>query len=582
MTSFAEFGIREELLNGLAELGIVEPTPVQEQVIPFILEKQTDCISLAQTGTGKTAAFGVPLLQLIEPKGETQALVLCPTRELCMQVARDLTAFAKYIPGVRVVAVYGGARIDYQIEALRKGVQILVATPGRLHDLIRRRKVDIAAIRFVVLDEADEMLQMGFQEELTAILAETPADKTTLLFSATMGREVAAIANKYMRKPTEITVGQRNAGTENVRHIYYVVHAKDKYQALRRIADSTPDIYGIIFCRTRQDTKEIADQLMADGYNADALHGDLNQGQRDAVMQKFRRRNLQLLVATDVAARGLDVQDLSHVINYNLPDDVANYTHRSGRTGRAGKSGVSIVIVHLRERHRIAEIEQKLKRRFEQGRLPSGQEICEIKLRHRLDALLAAEVDQAALAPFLPAISEKLAGVDREELIRHFVALEFARFAEAYQAAPDLNVTARDEAAVKSPWGAKAPGKPATRYPFARFVLNVGRKEGVRPEGLIGQINGANVGERIRIGRIEIKETVSFIEADSRFIAQVLAAFQHFRIKGKPVTVEVASDQAPRFGKPAGGKPYAGKARKPFPFASRTAAKGGVRKKGGK
>ncbi|HSR36591.1 MAG TPA: DEAD/DEAH box helicase, partial [Desulfurivibrionaceae bacterium] len=404
MTSFAEFGIREELLQGLQELGIIEPTPVQEQVIPFILTEQRDCISLAQTGTGKTAAFGIPLLELVEPKGPTQALVLCPTRELCMQVARDLTAFARYLPGVRVVAVYGGARIDYQIEAIKKGVQILVATPGRLHDLIRRRKVDIAAIRFVVLDEADEMLQMGFQEELTAILAETPDDKTTLLFSATMGREVAAIANTYMHEPAEITVGQRNAGTENVRHVYYLVHAKDKYQALRRIADSTPDIYAIIFCRTRQDTKEIADQLMADGYNADALHGDLSQSQRDAVMQKFRRRTLQLLVATDVAARGLDVQDLSHVINYNLPDDIANYTHRSGRTGRAGKTGTSIAIVHLRERHRIAEIEQKLKRRFEQGRLPSGQEICELKLRNRIEALLAVEVDKASLASLLPAI----------------------------------------------------------------------------------------------------------------------------------------------------------------------------------
>jgi len=564
MTSFAELGIRQELLQGLQELGIVEPTPVQEKVIPFILAEQRDCISLAQTGTGKTAAFGVPLLQLIEPKGATQALVLCPTRELCMQVARDLTAFAQYLPGVRVVAVYGGARIDYQIESLRKGVQILVATPGRLHDLIRRRKVDISTIRFVVLDEADEMLQMGFLEELTAILAETPADKTTLLFSATMGREVAAIANNYMREPAEITVGQRNAGTENVRHVYYLVHAKDKYQALRRIADSTPDIYGIIFCRTRQDTKEIADQLMADGYNADALHGDLSQGQRDSVMQKFRRRTLQLLVATDVAARGLDVQDLSHVINYNLPDDIANYTHRSGRTGRAGKSGTSIAIVHLRERHRIAEIEQKLKRRFEQGRLPSGQEICELKLMNRVEALLAAEVDAVALAPFLPAIEEKLAKVSKDELVQRFLALEFARFAEAYRGAPDLNVTAREEKGAQAPWAAKAPAKTATRYPFARFVLNVGRKEGVRPEQLIGQINGANVGARIRIGRIEIKDSVSFIEADSRYAPQVLAAFEHLRIKGKPVSAEVASEERPRPAKPyGGGKPFAGKARKP-------------------
>ncbi|MEW6595202.1 MAG: DEAD/DEAH box helicase [Thermodesulfobacteriota bacterium] len=580
MTSFAAFGIREELLQGLDELGIVAPTPVQEQVIPFLLKEQRDCIALAQTGTGKTAAFGVPLLQLIEPRGATQALVLCPTRELCMQVARDLTGFSRYLPGVRVVAVYGGARIDYQIEALRKGVQILVATPGRLNDLIGRRKVDISAIRFVVLDEADEMLQMGFQEELTAILAETPAEKTTLLFSATMGREVAAIANTYMREPREITVGQRNAGTENVRHLYYLVHARDKYQALRRIADSTPEIYAIIFCRTRQDTKEIADQLMADGYNADALHGDLSQSQRDAVMQKFRRRTLQLLVATDVAARGLDVQDLSHVINYNLPDDIANYTHRSGRTGRAGKTGISIAIVHLRERHRIAEIEQKLQRCFEQGRLPSGQEICEIKLRSRIEALLAVEVDEAVLTPLLPAIEEQLAGIGREELIRRVAALELARVGEAYRNAPDLNV--REEKGAKAPWAAKAGAKSATRYPLTRFVLNVGRKEGVRPEQLIGQINGANVGARIRIGRIEIKEAVSFIEADSRFAPQVLAAFEHLRIKGKPVTLALADAQAPRSVKPFGGKTFAGKAARPSFPSGAGRPRSGSRKKGGK
>lgn len=573
MTSFAEFGIRAELLQGLAELEIVTPTPVQQQVIPFILENRSDLISLAQTGTGKTAAFGIPLLQLLEPGTHTQALVLCPTRELCMQVARDLTAFARHIRGVRVTAVYGGARIDYQIEALRKGAQIIVATPGRLHDLIRRRKVNIAAIRYVVLDEADEMLQMGFQEELTAILAETPAEKTTLLFSATMGREVAAIANNYMTAPVEITVGQRNAGTENVRHVYYMVHAKDKYQALRRIADSTPDIYAIVFCRTRQDTKAIADQLIQDGYNADALHGDLSQGQRDAVMQKFRRRNLQLLVATDVAARGLDVQDLSHVINYNLPDDIANYTHRSGRTGRAGKTGISVAIIHMREHHKIAEIEKKLQRRFEKGRLPSGHEICEKKLLHLVDTLLAADVDQGQLDSFLPAIHEKLAKVSREELIQRFLALEFAQFAEAYRNAPDLN--AREERGGRVPWSpaAKA-GKNATRYPFARFYLNVGKKDGVRPDRLIGQINDAASHARIRIGKIEIKETASVLEADSRYASQVIEAFQGVTINGKRVVAEVAGEQSPRH-----GKPHRGKGRPPGPFAK---ARPGARKKTGR
>ena len=571
MTSFTEFGIRPELLEGLAELGIIEPTPVQEQVIPFILDNRADLISLAQTGTGKTAAFGVPLLQLIEPKGETQVLILCPTRELCMQVARDITAFARYLSGIRVVAVYGGARIDYQIESLRKGVQILVATPGRLNDLNRRRKVHIAAIRYVVLDEADEMLQMGFKEELTAILAETPADKNTLLFSATMGREVVAIANKYMRKPVEITVGQRNAGTENVRHVYYMVHAKDKYQALRRIADSTPDIYAIIFCRTREDTKTIADQLMADGYNADALHGDLSQSQRDAVMQKFRRRNLQLLVATDVAARGLDVQDLSHVINYNLPDDIANYTHRSGRTGRAGKTGISVAIIHMREHHKIAEIEKKLQRSFDKGRLPSGQEICAGKLLHRIDALLGVAVDEAELAPFLPAIHEKLAEVSREELIQRLLATELQRFAAAYREAPDLNVA--EERGTKAPWGGKG-GKTATRYPFARLRLNVGRKDGMRPDRLIGQINDGTGQARIRIGKIEIKETASFLEADSRYAAKIIEAFQGVTINGKRVVAEVAGEQSPR-----SGKPYGSKGRQPGPFAK---PRPGARKKSGR
>ena len=337
MKTFAELGIDNDILKGLAELEFTTPTPVQEQIIPTLLARQVDMIGLAQTGTGKTAAFGVPILQMIDVKRkQTQALVLCPTRELCVQVAKDMTAYAKYMPGVNILAVYGGASIETQINALRRGIQIIVATPGRLHDLMRRGKVNINAIRTVVLDEADEMLQMGFQEELNAILAETPADKNTLLFSATMSREVTAIAGKYMTDPVEVTVGRRNAGAENVDHIYYMVQAKDRYPALKRIVDSNPDIYSIIFCRTRQETQEVADKLMQDGYNADALHGELSQAQRDLVMNKFRRRNLQLLVATDVAARGLDVNDLTHVINYNLPDETSQYIHRSGRTGRAG------------------------------------------------------------------------------------------------------------------------------------------------------------------------------------------------------------------------------------------------------
>ncbi|MBU0613680.1 DEAD/DEAH box helicase, partial [Patescibacteria group bacterium] len=358
MNTFAELGINNDILKALSALGFEEPTPIQAQVIPLMLDRQVDMVSLAQTGTGKTAAFGVPLIQLTNNKSrQTQGLILCPTRELCVQVSRDLGAFARYVEGLSILAVYGGASIDQQINALRNGIQIIVATPGRLNDLIRRRKVDISGVRYVVFDEADEMLQMGFQEELNAILAQTPKEKNTLLFSATMSKEVAAIASKYMSDPVEITIGQRNAGAENVRHEYYMVHAKHRYLALKRIVDYYPKIYSIIFCRTRLETNEVANKLIQDGYNADALHGDLSQAQRDQVMNKFRCKNLQLLVATDVAARGLDVNDLTHVINYNLPDDNSGYTHRSGRTGRAGRTGTSVAIIHMKERFKIKEIE---------------------------------------------------------------------------------------------------------------------------------------------------------------------------------------------------------------------------------
>ncbi len=367
MNTFADLGINNDVLKGLSALGFQEPTPVQAKVIPLVLERRVDLVSLAQTGTGKTAAFGLPLIQLTNPKSrKTQGLVLCPTRELCMQVARDLEAFAKYVKGLQVLAVYGGANIEPQIRALRKGVQIIVATPGRLVDLINRNVVDISGVNYAVFDEADEMLQMGFQEELNAILAKTPKEKNTLLFSATMSREVKAIASKYMTDPLEITIGKLNAGAENVSHEYYMVQAKDRYLALKRVVDNSPNIYSIVFCRTRVETNDVANKLIQDGYNADALHGELSQAQRDQVMVKFRAKNLQILVATDVAARGLDVNDLTHVINYNLPDEIAGYTHRSGRTGRAGRTGTSVVIVHMKEHYKIRQIEQKLGKKFKQ------------------------------------------------------------------------------------------------------------------------------------------------------------------------------------------------------------------------
>lgn len=545
MTQFIDIGIREDILKGLEALGFDSPTPVQEQVIPLMLKKQVDLVSLAQTGTGKTAAFGVPLVQLTDALSKkTQALVLCPTRELCIQVTRDVTAFAKYVAGVKVLAVYGGASIDKQINALRKGVQIIVATPGRLNDLIRRKKVDISAINSVVLDEADEMLQMGFQDELNAILAQTPEDKNILLFSATMSKEVTSIASKYMTDPQEITIGERNAGTENVRHLYYMVQAKDRYQALKRIADINPDIYSIIFCRTRQETKDIADKLIEDGYNADALHGELSQGQRDHVMNKFRRKNLQMLVATDVAARGLDVNDLTHVINYNLPDDISNYTHRSGRTGRAGKTGTSIAIIHMRELYRIRDIEKKLKRKFEKGRIPSGQEICEKQLLSLINTMKQVDIEHEQIDPFLPAIVETLASLDREELIKRFVSVEFKRFLEYYRNAPDLNVA---EGKKRGEFKRGKEGKSGRQFQgqkFTRFFLNVGKKDGVYPQRLIGEINEANGNSRIKIGKIEIMNDSAFLEADSKYIPQIMGAFQHLRINGKPVSIEVARRRA--------------------------------------
>lgn len=544
MNKFAETGINDDLLKGLSLLGFKEPTLVQEQVIPLMLAKQVDLVSLAQTGTGKTAAFGLPLIQLTNiKKRRTQGLILCPTRELCVQVARDLTDFSRFVKGMKTLAVYGGASIETQIRALSKGVQIVVATPGRLNDLINRRKVDLSSVRYVVFDEADEMLQMGFQDELNAILERTPAAKNTLLFSATMSKEVAAIAGGYMSDPVEITIGRRNAGAENVRHEYYMVHAENRYPALKRIVDNFPDIYSIIFCRTRRETHEVADKLIRDGYNADALHGDLSQAQRDQVMKKFRSRNLQLLVATDVAARGLDVNDLTHVINYNLPDDNSAYTHRSGRTGRAGHQGVSVAIINLKERFRIRRIEKNINKKFKQCRIPSGLEICQKQLVNLVDEVTEVEVDYEQINPLYAEISEKFAHFDRQELIKKFVSLEFNRFLEYYKNAPDLNVReqAKKRQVGKTQQGVKAAGFKGKRK-FTRFFLNAGRRQGILPQGLIGRINGIPGVGRIKVGKIDIKRNSALLEADSRFTPQILAAFQQATINGKVISIEVAGN----------------------------------------
>jgi ATP-dependent RNA helicase DeaD len=572
--TFEDIGISSELLRGITELGFQHPMPIQEKVIPVLLEqeKPEDLVGLAQTGTGKTAAFGLPIAQRANPADKhTQALILAPTRELCLQITGDLKNFAKYLPNLHVVAVYGGADIDRQIRALKKGAQIIVATPGRMNDLLNKRKsIDLSFLQTVVLDEADEMLNMGFKEELDAILEKTPSEKTTLLFSATMPKEVLRISKDYMRNPREISVGQRNAGAENVKHVCYPVRSKDRYLALKRVVDYHPNIYGIVFCRTRQETKDVAEKLIQDGYNADALHGDLSQAQREYIMQKFRIKNLQLLVATDVAARGLDVKDISHVINYNLPDDDAIYTHRSGRTGRAGQKGVSIAIVNLREKHKIKFIEAKLKKQFEMRTVPKGEDICEKQLLNLVDKMEKIEVDHKEIDKFLPAIYEKLEWLSREELIKHFVSLEFNRFLDYYRDLDDLN--APEEEGRRKKRGQKGVGRRGERGSrgderggpraaeegFTRFYINLGYKDSLTPRDLIGLINRCSRKRNIDIGRIDLLKTFSFFEVRKKFTSDILSAFQNVEYNRREVSVQVAdadeNEQQPKFYEKAGKK----------------------------
>ncbi len=556
MKTFKELGIDENILKGLEALGFETPTAVQEQVIPLMIEKQVDLVSLAQTGTGKTAAFGIPLIQWTNPsKRHTQSLVLCPTRELCIQVAKDLESFSKFVPKINILAVYGGARIDQQINSLQKGVQIIIATPGRLKDLLNRKAVNLSKINYVVFDEADEMLQMGFQDELTAILAHTPKEKNTLLFSATMPQEVARISQKYMSNPIELTIGTKNAGAENVRHEFYLVHPKNRYLALKRIVDNSPDIYSIVFCRTRKETNDIAHKLIQDGYNADALHGDLSQAQRDQVMGRFRCRNIQILVATDVAARGLDVNDLTHVVNYNLPDETSGYTHRSGRTGRAGRKGISIAIIASNEQYRLRLIENKIQKKFIQCRIPTGEEICRKQLINQIDTVMDVKVNHDQIAPLYEEIAEKLAHLDREALIKQFVSLEFNRFLEYYKNAADLNISSTQKDGRGRTERAPRELQKDLLHPknkFTTFSINVGRRQGIMPQGVIGKINAIQDVGRIKIGKIEILRNSATIEADSRYTAQILAAFQRSEINGKTISIEITKSKGP-------SKAYAGK-----------------------
>lgn len=538
MQTFEESGIRPELIKAIEELGFISPMPVQAEVIPEVLNTDRDIIALAQTGTGKTAAFGLPLISRLDIEmAKPQVIVLSPTRELCVQIANDLNDYAKYLNYFRVVAVYGGASIENQIKTLKDGVQVIVATPGRMNDIIRRKKVDLTQINTLVLDEADVMLDMGFAEELNSILEHIPDGRRTLLFSATMPQEIMNITRNYMQNPREITVGTRNSGTSNVSHHYYMVNAKDRYLALKRIVDFYPDIYGIIFCRTRNETAEIAEKLMKDGYHADALHGDLSQVQRDYTMNRFRMRNLQMLVATDVAARGIDVDSLTHIINYNLPDDSELYNHRSGRTGRANKSGVSISIIHQREKYRIANFEKAIKQKFEFKKVPSGFEVCKKQLINMVDRMENVAVNEEEIEGFLPEVFAKLSWLSKEDMIKRFVSLEFNRFLEYYKKAPDLNVDERKEQKRQDSEGGSSI-KPATEFTVMR--LNMGKMDDFSVRGLIGMVNDFTQNRSIAIGKADIREQYTLFAIDSSAVDEVFQAFKGRDYKGRQLSIEVA------------------------------------------
>lgn len=537
MINFQGLGLSESLLKGIAKLGFETPTPVQEAVIPKLLEGTRDLIAQAQTGTGKTAAFGLPVLQRIDLECDSaQTLVLAPTRELCMQISRDIADFSAFLPGVRTVAVYGGAPIEGQLRSLARGAHIVVATPGRLNDMLRRHAVDLSAVSVVVLDEADEMLSMGFLEDLETILSHVPDSTQTLLFAATMPNAVAAIARKYMIDAETVVLGTRNAGAENVTHEFHMVHAHDRYAALRRIVDFYPNLYGIVFCRTRSETQEVADHLMKDGYSADVLHGDLSQAQRDQAMNRFRLRNTQLLVATDVAARGLDVDDLTHVINYRLPDQTEVYTHRSGRTGRAGRQGISVSIIHMRERYRVKQIESALHKKLTLKPIPSGQDVCGAQLQGLVQRVRETEVDHEAIAPHMPTVTEMLEGMDRDEIIKHFVSQEFNRFLRQYSNAPDLNAQARG-----AHDGGAAPGPKAS----SRLRMDIGRRDGLVRGEVIGVINQVTPGRRVAIGRISMRENSTLFEVEQSEGAQLAEVLEGMEYGDRKIKVEVVGEGRP-------------------------------------
>ncbi len=543
MNKFKALGLSEALIKAVDEMGFETPSEVQEKAIPILLEQDTDIVALAQTGTGKTAAFGFPLLEKIDSKSRiTQGLILSPTRELCLQITNELKNYSKFIPDLQTVAIYGGASIVDQAKQIKKGAQVIVATPGRMQDMINRKLVDISNIGYCILDEADEMLNMGFYEDITAILSHTPKEKNTWLFSATMPREVSTIAKRFMRTPVEITVGHKNTGSKNVSHEYYVVNSRDRYSALKRLADANPDIFSVIFCRTKRDTQKVAESLIEDGYSAAALHGDLSQNQRDLVMKSFRNRQIQMLVATDVAARGIDVDNVTHVINYQLPDEIETYTHRSGRTGRAGKSGVSMVIVSKSEARKIRSIERIINKNFEKKEIPSGEEICQVQLFHLANDIGKAEINHE-IDSYLPSINEVLEKFSKEELIKKFFSVEFSRFHNYYKKAKDLNTG--NEKGNSSDYGSDE---------SIRYFINVGEKDGFDWMTLKDFLKDTIALGRDSISRVDVKETFSFFNTSSEDQEKVLSVFENFKLEGRNVNIEVSKNSDRSRGAGAGRK----------------------------
>lgn len=547
MKTFEQLGVAPEIIRAIQELGFEQPMPVQEEVIPLLLAKTRDIIGLAQTGTGKTAAFGLPIIQKVDAdKKVPQTLILCPTRELCLQISADLNDYSKYVEGVKVLPVYGGSSIDSQIRALKRGVQVIVATPGRLIDLLNRKTMSLDMVHTVVLDEADEMLNMGFTESIDDILSRVPQGRSMLLFSATMPNEISRITRKYMDNPTEIVIGRKNEGALNVKHVYYMVSARDKYLALKRIADYYPNIYSIIFCRTRRETQEIADKLIQDGYDADSLHGDLSQSQRDLVMGKFRNKSLQFLVATDVAARGLDVDDVTHVINYGLPDETESYTHRSGRTGRAGKNGTSISIIHIKEKGKITQMERSMNKKFEKRTLPTGDVICEKQLFNLVDKIEKVKVNEQEIERLLPSIFRKLDWLEKEDIIKRIVSLEFNRLLEYYQSAdeiiePSESSSRKNREENRGERGSNRDGGAARQAEngFTRIFINIGKTDGANPANLMGFIND-HVTEKVRIGRIDLLQNFSFFEVPQESASKVINSFKGLFVEDRKLVVEEA------------------------------------------